>query len=133
MNYYYCDLDYDIWYNQGQAVVKTQGVYKNLALGLGNDGYELTYDSTVTLYEHEWRCETKEHEFNVTVNGSLMDPSTLDSSQMIGISTHSLFMPYVTTVGLYSDNYELLALGKMARPIKTSVETPITFVVRMDL
>ena len=123
----------DIWYNQGQAVVKTQGKYKNLALGKSSDGYELTYDSTVTLYEHEWRCETKEHEFNVTINGSLMDPTTLDSSKMIGISTHSLFMPYVTSVGLYSDNYELLAVAKLARPIKTSTETPITFIIRMDL
>tara|TARA_Y100000593_G_scaffold95010_1_gene198183 strand:+ start:6362 stop:8002 length:1641 start_codon:yes stop_codon:yes gene_type:complete len=122
----------DVWYNQPSAVVKTQGQYKNLALGLGSDGYDLTYDSTVTIYEHEYRCETKEDEFNVTINQSLMDPLTLDSSKVIDIATHSLFVPYVTTIGLYDQNYALLAIGKLAKPIKTSIETPMTFVVRLD-
>tara|TARA_Y100001963_G_scaffold158176_1_gene256925 strand:+ start:10348 stop:12081 length:1734 start_codon:yes stop_codon:yes gene_type:complete len=123
----------DIWYNQGSAVVKTQGQYKNLALGVGTDGYEVTYDSTVTIYEHEYRCRSNEDDHNYTINGSLMDSTTLDSSKMIGVSTHSLFAPYVTTIGLYNDNYELLAIGKLGRAIKTSVETPITYVVRIDL
>lgn len=124
----------DIWYNQGQVVVKTQETYKNLALGNnGSDGYELSYDSQVTIYEHEWRCEARETEFNVTINGSLMEPETLDTGKVIGVATHSLFAPYVTTIGLYDDNYSLLAIGKLARPIKSSVETPMTFVLRMDL
>ena len=39
-------------------------------------------------------------------------------TELIGEATHSDFATYVTTIGLYNDNNELLALGKTAMPIK---------------
>ena len=122
----------DVWYEAGGAVVKTQDKYRTLALGTADDGFDLEWDATVQIFEHEYRCTTKVDEFNKTINQSIIAES-LDRNTLIGTATHSLFAPYVTTIGLYDQNYALLAIGKLGKPIKTSVETPMTFVVRIDL
>ena len=53
-------------------------------------------------------------------------------TKLIGEATHSDFATYVTTIGLYNENKELLAIGKMAKPIKNEKELALTFVVRFD-
>jgi hypothetical protein len=47
--------------------------------------------------------------------------------------THSTFAPYVTTVGLYNDNNELLVIGRTSKPIKNDPELDISFVLRFDV
>jgi len=47
--------------------------------------------------------------------------------------THSEFRPYVTEIGLYSENNELLVHGKLAKPIKLSDDIETTFIVRFDV
>jgi len=41
-------------------------------------------------------------------------------------------IPYVTTVGLYNDDNELLMVGKLGQPVRMSDETDTTFVIRYD-
>ena len=47
--------------------------------------------------------------------------------------THSDFAPYVTTVGLYDDNNQMLAVGKLSRAIKNEPELLLKLVIRFDL
>jgi hypothetical protein len=46
--------------------------------------------------------------------------------------TGSYLAPYITTVGLYSDQGELVAVAKLAQPIKNTSEIPINIVVKWD-
>ena len=46
---------------------------------------------------------------------------------------HSSWYPYVTQIGLYDEFDDLLAVGKLAQPIKLSDEIDTTFVVRFDV
>ena len=50
-----------------------------------------------------------------------------------GFTTHSLFKPYVTTIGLYNDDNELLVIGKLAKAIKLSDDYEMNFIVRFDI
>ena len=92
----------------------------------------MEWDATVQIHEHEYRCTANIDEFNRTINQSIIAES-LNRDELIPEASHSLFSPYVTTIGLYDQNYALLAIGKLAKPIKTSTDTPITYVVRIDL
>lgn len=47
--------------------------------------------------------------------------------------THSTFAPYITQIGLYNDQNQLLAVGKLASPIKNDDELALGFVVRFDV
>jgi hypothetical protein len=51
----------------------------------------------------------------------------------VGFVTGSEFHPYVTQIGLYTEDGELAAVGKVAKPIKLSDEISTTFVVRFDI
>ena len=51
----------------------------------------------------------------------------------LGFVTGSEFHPYVTQIGLYTEDGELAAVGKVAKPIKLSDEISTTFVVRFDV
>ena len=43
------------------------------------------------------------------------------------------FKPYITTVGLYNEANELIAVAKANRPIPKSHNVDMTFVVKLDI
>jgi hypothetical protein len=47
-------------------------------------------------------------------------------------TTHSEFGTYVTNIGLYNPDNELLAIAKLSNPIKNDPELQLRFVVRFD-
>ena len=53
-------------------------------------------------------------------------------TELIGEASHSNFATYVTTIGLYNNSNELLAIGKTAKPIKNDKELALSFIVRFD-
>ena len=55
------------------------------------------------------------------------------TTQSLGFVTGSEFNPYVTQIGLYTDDGELAVVGKLGKPIKLSDEISTTFVVRFDV
>ena len=46
--------------------------------------------------------------------------------------TISTFSPYISTIGLYNNQLDLLAIAKLAQPMKKPRDTDLTFIVRMD-
>ena len=56
----------------------------------------------------------------------------MNNTRLKGIASASFFNPYITTIGLYNDGNELLAIGKLGKPIKNDKELALTFVVRFD-
>lgn len=46
--------------------------------------------------------------------------------------TGSFLTPFITTIGLYDDNAEMVAVAKLARPIKSEPDIPLNFIVRFD-
>ena len=47
-------------------------------------------------------------------------------------STGSFLAPYITTIGLYDDNCDLVAVAKLPQPIKSEPDMPVNFIVRFD-
>ena len=92
--------------------------------------FNLSFKNEHIIYENEIRCVVKESEFNLSYNPSLQSD---ESGSLYGFATSSSFNPYVTTLGLYNDNNELLAVAKFGKPLLISPDTDITFVVKYDL
>ena len=55
------------------------------------------------------------------------------TTQTENFTTHSFFAPYITTVGLYNDHGDLLAVAKTSRPIRNDPELALSFIVRFDI
>lgn len=47
-------------------------------------------------------------------------------------STGSFLAPFITTIGLYDDNCDLVAVAKLPQPIKSEPEIPVNFIIRFD-
>ena len=73
-----------------------------------------------------------EHEFNKTYNITARKLQTQNNHEFANFTTSSIFNTYVTTIGLYNSNRELLVVGKLGQPVKLSSETDTTFVMRFD-
>jgi hypothetical protein len=46
--------------------------------------------------------------------------------------TGSFLAPFITTIGLYNDECELVAVAKLPKPIKSMPDVPINFIIRFD-
>lgn len=118
----------------GTAVYGT-GVYGNPISYTLNDfitgSISCSFSSSYTIYETQYKCTLSENEFNLTLNPTAVSQS--GTGQGFDFITGSDFTPYVTTVGLYNNNQELLAVAKLAQPVPTSRTTDMTFYVNFDI
>ena len=92
----------------------------------------INFKNTLPLVENEYQCTIDEQEHNFTNNVSTRCIPKEDHEHLADFATGSLWNPYVTTVGLYDDNHELLVIGKLGQPVKMSDETDTTFILRWD-
>lgn len=95
--------------------------------------FYLEFNSTVTLYEHEYICKLKEDEFNFTSNPTIREDNNVNSEVPKPIVSNSHFAPYITTVGLYTKNGELVAVGKLGTPIKKRDDVDLNLIIRFDI
>jgi hypothetical protein len=91
-----------------------------------------SFQSTTTIYESQYKCTLRENEYNYTQNPSAIS-SSLNSGIVHDFLTGSYFEPYITTVGLYNNANQLVAIGKLAQPLQSSNTTDTTILVNLDL
>lgn len=88
------------------------------------------WKSNQPIYTYNVHCKVKDSEMNYTLNQTALSGSNGDIAPNI---SGSEFEPYVSTVGLYNDANELLAVAKLGQPIPKSSKTDMTFVVKIDI
>jgi len=135
----------NIFYNLGVAVVNrslTSGstgelvVDSGLYVGAG-DTVRTTFDASLTIYEYQILATINPGEFNYSINPSAYGTSSAEflsgNSPLIvdSMGTGSL-NPYITSIGLYNDSYELVAMAKLPRAISRLRTGQQSFVIRFD-
>jgi hypothetical protein len=92
--------------------------------------FTLSFKNEHTIYENEVRCLVKESDYNLSYNPTLV--TNYASGSLRDFATGSGFYTYATSLGLYNDNNELLAVAKFGKPMLISPDTDMTFVVKYD-
>jgi hypothetical protein len=128
----------NVFYNTGIATI-TDHFFAQYpgTIGIDTESYqnnpaEISYQGTMPIIEHEYQCTVDENDFNFTNNVSVRRGKSNQKQQIQDTYTGSMFKPYVTTVGLYNEENELLVVGKLGQPVRMSDETDTTFVLRWD-
>ena len=121
----------NIIYTQGLTVLTYQGnIFGDTVENfVTRTNVTCSFSSSMTIYETQYKCTLRESEFNFSLNPSLLSGS---DGSVYGYVTSSYFNPYVTTVGLYDEAQNLLAVGKLAQPLPTSATTDTTILVNID-
>jgi len=104
----------------------------------------ISFSSSINVYENQYKCTLTEDEYNFSLNPSILSGSNVSysgsalsgytgtSEKVFGYVTASYFAPYVTTVGLYNNMQELIAVGKLSQPLQSSRTTDTTILVNFD-
>ena len=143
-----------VWYNAGVVVVsdtlwasgsvgqpvwsgsvaiynsEASGSINNLVNGLRIHVNKITVHNQTNLYSTVYFCRATNTEFNYSSN-----PTFTDDSQRIIVTSGSNILQtrtYVTTVGLYDANDNLLAVAKVNKPITKSPDNEAIFRIRLD-
>ncbi len=90
--------------------------------------HNLNFNNTVELNSTIYFCRMKHNDFNYSAN-----PTYLSSSQ-IRVKTANTDTPvaYVTSIGLYDDDNNLLAVGKLSEPLRKDPTIEYTLRARLD-
>ena len=142
----------DIIYNQGSVII-TDVTYASLfRLARLSTAWQLvsfTWKSSLPIFTHNYHCRVREYEHNYTYNPSALSSSlktvydnngyiystsaSISNGYLNDNVTGSAFQPYITTVGLYNDANQLIAVGKMSQPVPKSANTEMTIIVKIDI
>ena len=90
----------DIIYEHGIAIVTDNTFVTDITT---SQKITCSFDSTITIYESQYKCTIRENEFNFSQNPTLISGSS-NSGKVYDYATGSYFNPYITTVGLYNNN-----------------------------
>ena len=61
-----------------------------------------------------------------------MNPSLADGTTYTDATVNSKdFMPFVTTIGLYNENQELMMVAKLGKPVQLNTHTDTNFIIRL--
>jgi len=109
----------------------------------------LNWQSSLPIFTHNYHCRIRESEYNYTYNPTSLSSSVqttydnegnvykISGSYQTGLQnsniTGNTFQPYITTVGLYNDANELIAVGKMGQPLPKSANTDMTIIIKIDI
>jgi hypothetical protein len=98
---------------------------------------DMQFKGSHEIEEVEVLCRLREDEFTFTYNPSIYqnaggkcDPYV---QQAIDTINNQYWTPWITTIGLYNDNYELIAIGKLANPISKRNDVDMNFIIRFDI
>ena len=91
--------------------------------------YNIQFDNTTELQSTVYFCRAHHREFNYSSNPTYVSGSEIRLKEG-DMNTDPA--SYITTVGLYSDANELLAVAKLSEPLKKTPDNELTFRVRLD-
>ena len=113
------DVKGNVFYDQG-ILVRTDG----------NAVTRINATGSYTVYATQYKCTAGPNEFNASLNPSILSGSSTQYNLRVIDSPE--FMPYVTTIGLYNENQELMMVAKLAQPVKLNPYTDTNFIIRID-
>tara|TARA_R100000951_G_C2650744_1_gene184274 strand:+ start:2106 stop:3224 length:1119 start_codon:yes stop_codon:yes gene_type:complete len=97
--------------------------------GIRNRVKNIQFDNTTELNSAIHFCRVNHNEYNYSANPTYLTGSKI---KVKGNNRKNLPVSYITSVGLYSADRELLAVAKLSEPLKKDPTMELTLKVRLD-
>ena len=108
-------------YQTGSTIQKMSDAFRHFI-------YDIDFNNTIELNSAIYFCRANHNDFNYSSNPTYVTGSKL----RVKNNVNDLPISYITTVGLYSPDNELLAVAKLSEPIRKDPNTELTLRVRLD-
>jgi len=91
--------------------------------------YNVQFNNTIELNSKIYFCRVPHNQFNFSSNPTYVNGSEI---RVKGSNTSTPPVTYITTIGLYNDKKQLVAVGKLSEPIRKDPNIELTFRARLD-
>ena len=95
-----------------------------------NSNVTCSFSSSYTIFETQYKCTVDATEYNFSLNPSLISGSS--EGIIYDFAASSYFNPYVTTVGLYNEAQDLIAVAKLSKPLPLNNVTDTNIIINID-
>jgi hypothetical protein len=109
-------------------LAQANNTINELASGFRYRLEDVDFNNTIELNSSIYFCRVNHNEFNYSANPTYVDGSKIRVKNNVS----DLPVSYITTVGLYSPDNELMAVAKLSEPIRKDPNTELTLRVRLD-
>lgn len=128
-----------IFYDKGIALF--QPTSSVVGGGLTKDGLYLDtgttmniyFSSSVKFYENTYRVKLSPNDFLFSNNPTIFKQISGSSQTVLERIFSQSLLPYVTTIGFYNANDELVLVAKPSVPIQRTKDITQTFIIRYDI
>ncbi len=122
--------------SQNPSAVKEVGFEYQYVTGSDNKIYKVNTKTGARYIRKRFELEngnTLDFRYTSSVNSSIR--GGFDDWETNGSvdTTGSFLTPFITTIGLYDDDLNLVAVAKLPQPIKSEPDFPVNFIVRFDI
>lgn len=121
----------DVIYNQGMIILTDTDAISEVSSSLST--LDIDFKSNLPIYSYNVYCTVRDTEMNFTYNKTTLSGSNGDITPELLSEWGTTLTPYITTIGLYNNAHELVAVGKLNMPIRKSLSSDMTFVVNFDI
>jgi len=149
---YQTNVGGNVFYRNEQIVVTSPLSKYNSGSGLFANEWKLNYRGQRTLYENEVMVRIPSDAMNISMNptatyrrGSGIDNNCNTAPMGSGAEQYNepgefrlqgflsgSMLPYITTVGLYNPQGQLLVIGKLAQAVQKRDDVPTNIILRWD-
>jgi len=117
----------NVFHDQGIVVISSANpIYNNII----DVPFSASYRSTVKLNELTTMIRVPAGQYNMSLNKSLLKDDGVSYDTFV---SSSIFSPYITAIGLYNSSGTLMAIAKLAQPIKKRSDVDLNFLIRVDI
>lgn len=139
-----------IFYDKGVAVMKPTssisggGITSNGICIVSGTNVTVNFTSSIKLFEHSVKVKLNPNDFNFSLynpsvesklpfyTGSTATPFESMISRSRNPEQTEYLAPYITTIGLYDDDGDMVAIAKLPNPIKNLPDYDLNFLIRFD-
>jgi len=114
--------------NFGINQAQTGSTIQQLAAGFRHMTDDIDFNNTIELNSAIYFCRVNHNDYNYSSNPTYVSGSKI----RVKNNFSDLPVTYITTVGLYSPDNELMAVAKLSEPIRKDPNTELTLRVRLD-
>lgn len=109
--------------------VVTSGTFDNIVDGLRKRVNDLQFQNQTNLHSTIYFCRALNADFNYSTNPTFVDS---DGRIVVTSGTDNQTRSYITTIGLFDINDNLLAVAKTSEPVKKSPDSETIFRVKLS-
>ena len=106
----------------------TASTIETISNGIRNRIQNIQFNNTTELNSTIYFCRANHNEFNYSANPTYLSGSSI----RVKPTSDDEPVSYITTVGLYSADNQLLAVGKLSEPLRKDPTIELTLRTRLD-